>query len=148
MRAGLIAMSSLTKQKFDSFVFNLMFLWLGIDVFLSVIRLVAPFIGVNQDMFGLFSNLATSVFMLLAFTSLVVSKVIHLFSVRVVLVLCLVLIYGTFRGLISLGEIDQYAFKHIYMVGFATVFILYGRECQHLITKIIYFKGVYRAVFF
>lgn len=148
MRASLVAMNSLAKQNFDFFIYKLMFLWLGVDVFLSVIRLVAPFIGVNQNMFGLLSNLATSVFMLLAFTSLIMSKVIHLYSLRVILVLCLVLIYGTFRGLISQGEIDQYAFKHIYMVGFATVFILFGRECQHLITKIIYFKGVYRAVFF
>lgn len=144
-----VGMSSVVgKQKFDALVFKFMILWLGIEVLLSVIRLVSPFIGVNQDAFGLLSNLSNSLVMLLALASIVMAKVFHLVSLKVVLLSCLVLIYGVFRGLGNLDSVDQYMFKHIYMVGFAVVFILFGLGGHQLALRISEFSGVYRGVFF
>lgn len=129
------------------FLFKTMIFWLGIDVVLSVIRLAATFLALNQDGFGLLSNLVTMLFFFTAFLIYLLGKRVFFVDLILLCILLLLLSLGSFTGFYNYGVIDS-TIKHAYMIFFAVVFVLFGRGLSATLITLNGFLSIFMIVFF
>ncbi|EGQ7944379.1 hypothetical protein ACKBF6_002220 [Vibrio cholerae] len=135
-----------SRASYD-FLFKIMILWLGVDVVLSVIRLAASFLSLNQDMFGFFSNLVTMFFFFAAILIYLLERKVMYIDLTIVCILLFLIILAGFTGLYNYGVTDA-SVKHLYMVFFAIGFILFGRGLSFFLANLERFYSIIIVVFF